>query len=196
MKTLYITRHGQTLFNVLHRVQGASDSPLTALGIKQAIRAQAFIENVAFDHAYTSTQERASDTLELLLNGKLPYERMKGLKEMNFGVFEGQSEQLNPPVADYDTFFAEHNYGGETRKQVAERMNQTVLEIMNRSDNHTVLIVSHGAAIVNFLALYFDKSQFSSFGNLATVKLHFDENKQTFSLEELFRLAEQMSVNH
>lgn len=35
-KKLYIIRHGQTLFNLLDKVQGASDSPLTELGIKQA----------------------------------------------------------------------------------------------------------------------------------------------------------------
>ena len=29
-------RHGQTLFNKLHKIQGASDSPLTAKGIRQA----------------------------------------------------------------------------------------------------------------------------------------------------------------
>jgi len=31
---IYMVRHRQTLFNYLERVQGWSDSPLTALGIK------------------------------------------------------------------------------------------------------------------------------------------------------------------
>ena len=26
----------------------------------------------------------------------MPYTRLKGLKEMNFGTFEGESEDLNP----------------------------------------------------------------------------------------------------
>lgn len=29
---IYLMRHGQTLFNKLHKIQGASDSPLTAKG--------------------------------------------------------------------------------------------------------------------------------------------------------------------
>ena len=33
---IYMMRHGQTLFNVLHKIQGGSDSPLTAKGIRQA----------------------------------------------------------------------------------------------------------------------------------------------------------------
>ncbi len=36
MSKLYLMRHGQTLFNVLHRKQGWCDSPLTELGIEQA----------------------------------------------------------------------------------------------------------------------------------------------------------------
>ena len=34
-KTLYLMRHGETLFNSQHRIQGWSDSPLTSKGIKQ-----------------------------------------------------------------------------------------------------------------------------------------------------------------
>lgn len=35
-KTLYLMRHGQTLFNLQHKIQGWCDAPLTPLGIKQA----------------------------------------------------------------------------------------------------------------------------------------------------------------
>ena len=35
-KTLYLMRHGQTLFNVLKKIQGWCDSPLTEEGIRQA----------------------------------------------------------------------------------------------------------------------------------------------------------------
>ncbi|WP_304204093.1 histidine phosphatase family protein, partial [Lactobacillus intestinalis] len=36
MRTIYLVRHGQTLFNVHHKIQGTCDSPLTRLGIEQA----------------------------------------------------------------------------------------------------------------------------------------------------------------
>jgi Fructose-2,6-bisphosphatase len=35
-KTLYLMRHGQTLFNRQHKIQGACDSPLTVKGIADA----------------------------------------------------------------------------------------------------------------------------------------------------------------
>ena len=69
MAKLYLMRHGQTLFNVLKRKQGWCDSPLTETGIAQACSAgRWFAEHgVTFDHAYSSTSERAVDTLELVL---------------------------------------------------------------------------------------------------------------------------------
>ena len=90
MKHLYMMRHGQTLFNVRRRIQGSCDSPLTELGIKQAIAARELIKDIPFDHYYSSTAERASDTLEIVTEGKVPYTRLKGLKERGFGLFEGE----------------------------------------------------------------------------------------------------------
>lgn len=37
-QTLYLMRHGETLFNQLGKIEGWSDSPLTENGIKQAKR--------------------------------------------------------------------------------------------------------------------------------------------------------------
>lgn len=61
MSKLYMMRHGQTLFNVLKRKQGWCDSPLTELGIEQAKRAGEELRErgITFDHAYSSTSERA-----------------------------------------------------------------------------------------------------------------------------------------
>ena len=60
-------RHGETLFNVQHKIQGWCDSPLTEKGIKQAQKARDYFskKGITFDHAYCSTSERCSDTLEL-----------------------------------------------------------------------------------------------------------------------------------
>lgn len=36
MTTIYLMRHGQTYFNLWHKIQGWVDSPLTEEGINQA----------------------------------------------------------------------------------------------------------------------------------------------------------------
>lgn len=104
---IYLMRHGQTLFNKLHKIQGASDSPLTAKGIRQAEIARDYFKNegITFDVAYSSTSERASDTLEIVYGQDKDYHRLKGLKEWDFGPFEAESEHLNPSLP-YGDFFA------------------------------------------------------------------------------------------
>lgn len=95
-KTLYLMRHGQTLFNQQHKIQGRCDSPLTELGIRQAkVASQYFKErNIVFDHG--SSSERACDTLKIVTDNQMPYTRLKGLKEWNFCAYEGKDEFLNP----------------------------------------------------------------------------------------------------
>ena len=80
---LYLVRHGQTLFNKEHRMQGSCDSALTPLGIKQieATRDYFAQNGISFDRAYCSTQERASDTLEIIAGPEMEYDRLKELKE-------------------------------------------------------------------------------------------------------------------
>lgn len=94
-KILYLMRHGETLFNVQGKIQGWCDSPLTTNGIGQAKAAAAYYERegIKFDAACCSTAERASDTLELITS--LPYARLKGIREVGFGTFEGEHEYLH-----------------------------------------------------------------------------------------------------
>ncbi|MGT2667587.1 histidine phosphatase family protein [Streptococcus rifensis] len=149
---LYLMRHGQTRFNAQGRIQGASDSPLTDLGIEQALAAKAYFDqqNISFDAIYTSTQERACDTAELV-TGRTDYTRLKGLKEIDFGAFEGQQEFLNPPLQKdigYGDYFV--TYGGEGSLAVRQRMGDTIRQIVGDNDGKTVLVVSHGGAIAQF----------------------------------------------
>lgn len=49
MKTIYLMRHGETLFNVMDTNQGQCDSPLTENGIRQAQAAKAwFLQHGVF----------------------------------------------------------------------------------------------------------------------------------------------------
>ncbi|RRK10858.1 histidine phosphatase family protein [Lactiplantibacillus garii] len=185
-KTLYLMRHGQTLFNKLHRIQGWSDSPLTEQGIAGAKQVGAYFKShdIHFDHAYCSTQERASDTLELVTDQS--YERLKGIKEWGFGVFEGESEVLNPqpdPVRQtHGDFFLQ--YGGENDFQVQERVVKTLTAVMERPDHQQVLAVSHGGASFMFLRRWLSideiKRRQIRFDNCAVFKFSYDAGQFTF----------------
>ena len=166
-KTLYLMRHGQTLFNLRHKVQGWCDAPLTDFGIYQAKVAGQYFKDagIIFDDAYSSTQERACDTLELVTDGKLPYKRVKGLKEWNFGTFEGESEDLFVP------------YGGEGVYQVGERVLVTLTEVMEQADAEPVLAVSHGGAMWAFYLKIAAQALDPKvrFGNCAICHYHYEQ---------------------
>ena len=136
MKDLYLMRHGQTFFNQEGLVQGACDSPLTELGQDQARQAGAYLQGrgIRFGHLYSSTQERASDTLELV-SGRTDYTRLKGIKEWNFGIFEAQPERLQPKFRPGATSFEDLfvPYGGEGVDQVGERVLVTLTEVMEQA---------------------------------------------------------------
>ncbi len=186
MKTLYLVRHGETLFNVAHKIQGWCDSPLTENGINQAQKLSGFFRNIPLDHAYSSTSERCCDTIELILNNRLDYTRLKALKEQNYGIFEGESEALSPKTPkDFETFFLP--YGGESSNAVGKRMLRCLTTIMSQSDHHNVLAVSHSGACFNFLRMLQDPSEElkKGFSNGTIFVYHFDQGN--FQLANVIR---------
>lgn len=186
MSKLYFMRHGQTLFNLLRRKQGWCDSPLTALGIEQAQTVGAALRErgLAFDHAYSSTSERACDTLELAFPGQ-SYSRVKGLKEWNFGKFEGASEDLNPRLP-YGDFFKQ--YGGEGEVELRERLMATITDIMRRPGHESVLAVSHGAATAQVMrAVGVEPLDMKErIGNCCVLTLDFDPQTERFAFADLY----------
>ena len=174
-------RHGQTLFNQMHKIQGACDSPLTDLGINQAKLARAYFNDrqIKLTAAFCSTSERARDTLEIVPNNSLPYTRLKGLKEWNFGRFEGQDEALNPPLP-YEDFFK--TFGGEGQSEVGLRMEATILDLMATAAGENVLVVSHGAACACFYRQVTGQSQLPVRGikNCSIFKYEYKNGKLTY----------------
>lgn len=183
IKKLVLMRHGQTLFNLRGKFQGVVDPPLTPLGIQQAKTVKPFLDDLPFrfDHAYSSSSERACDTLEIVTN--LPYIRLKGLKEWNFGILEGEPEYLHPPFDQYDEYFSTHD--GEGRMEVFNRINSTLCSIMEKEDHCNVIAASHGLAMREFVT-YWTKDNPSlvpsRFANCIIFIFDYDTETKTFTL--------------
>ncbi len=186
MKTLYLMRHGETLFNILHKIQGWCDSPLTSKGIQQALLAKKWFEEhqIHFDHAYSSTSERCCDTLELITS--MPYQRCKGLKENNYGLLEGEHDYLaeNDPQK-CETYYLQ--FGGESNNTLKERMVDTLTAIMEKEGHYSVLAVSHGGACFNFLRAWQDPTEElkKGFGNCCIFVYEYDNHQ--FYLKNVIR---------
>lgn len=148
-KKLYIVRHGQTLFNKKNRIQGWCDSPLTKLGHRQAKATKEYFEKrgVTFDKACCSTLHRTEETLKDITD--LDYSRYDALKEFNYGLLEGESTDLAcQKKDDLNTYYVQ--FGGETPKQVEDRVEKAIRTIMEEDDAKSILIVMHGSNSFRF----------------------------------------------
>jgi broad specificity phosphatase PhoE len=149
---IYLVRHGQTLFNAKGRVQGWCDSPLTKEGIQQAIAVSKSLQSIPFEYGYSSTSERAMDTLSYIIGQRdIPYTYLKGLKEMNFGSLEGdKEEEVFTDMSIYQKGFVE--FGGETLQSSNKRFMDTLEDIAKKHDDN-VLVVAHGGVIMGALMI-------------------------------------------
>lgn len=68
--TFYVTRHGETLLNQLHKAQGWADSPLTERGIQTATQLGLQLKNVQFSAAFSSDTSRALETGKTILTAQ------------------------------------------------------------------------------------------------------------------------------
>ncbi|WP_232505382.1 histidine phosphatase family protein [Erysipelothrix larvae] len=183
MKNVYLVRHGQTLFNRQKKIQGFCDSPLTDIGIKQAQIAKAHLDEIGivFDRAFSSTSERAIDTLKLITN--IPFETDKNLREWNFGDLEAEGEHLNPPLP-YRDFFVQ--FGGEDEDDFNKRITLAIKEVVDKSDGENILIVSHGAAIAQFYRKWEHTSDVKRTTRIQNCSfLNYAYDGQTFKLQEI-----------
>ena len=180
-RMLYFMRHGETMFNVTNQVQGWCDSPLTALGIKQAKAAKQYFDNnhIVFSHLYTSGLGRANETMELICDRR--YECLKGIKERNCGKFEGSQEYLFPFGLNEELLAP---YGVESKMKVRERALKTIHTIMKQEDHTCVLMVSHGLVCAQLLEVFAQEEALRNarVSNCSVLKLAYDNG--SFSLEE------------
>ena len=142
---LYV-RHGETIFNITNKSQGACDSPLTENGINQARQCSSRLKALHIDKCYCSTSERALDPANIVLENRndsiIP---LKGLKEMSFGYLEGSD--LTVPNSEMGKCWNAKDftkYNGENRESFEKRIRDTYQRIVDESkDGETILIVSH-----------------------------------------------------
>ncbi|MGL4774722.1 MAG: histidine phosphatase family protein [Clostridium sp.] len=165
--TIYLTRHGETEWNIHKRFQGWGDSPLTSLGKKQAEALRERIKEVDIDVIYTSPIGRAFETAQILKGNKnVEVVVHNGLKEFNFGLWEGMMTKEIEQHEEYkEQFFNLYNkpnkyvaFGGENLKEVKKRAYSAINDILGKYEGKNILIVTHGMTI-KLLMLLFENSE-------------------------------------
>lgn len=157
MTELYIIRHGRTVWNAAGKIQGSADIELTEDGRMGAVLTGEAWEKAGlhFDAVYSSPLKRAYATA-LLVSGYtgLTVNREDRLRELNFGVLEGQSfEHIQDGDFDPDhgCFFTHPELykrpdGGESLEELCARAASFLSDLLSEyKDGQRVLIVAHGA---------------------------------------------------
>ncbi|MEK4185870.1 MULTISPECIES: histidine phosphatase family protein [Paenibacillus] len=160
--TIFLTRHGQTEWNVQHRMQGHMDSELTALGVQQAEWLSRGMRTEQLDVIYASPSPRALRTAEIIRGERsTPLKTSEAFKEIGMGVWEGRdsneleseySEQHRNFWQDPEQFKVE---GSETFAEVQARALGKLQEILVDHQGETILIVTH-TVVIKLLMAYFE----------------------------------------
>lgn len=164
MLRLYIVRHGRTLFNEKHMIQGWCDAPLTKEGIDQAKALNKGLEDINFDACYSSPLYRAVSTARYIIRGKdIPYDMNANLIEFNFGHYEGDNDSKLREI--YPVMLGEtvEGFDGDTIDGLLKRITTALNEISNKHKDGNVLVVTH-SGVITCLLKYLDELN-SNLGN-------------------------------
>lgn len=165
MTVLYLTRHGETEWNIAGRIQGHKDSALTSLGERQAKWLGKKMNEVEIDIIISSSSGRAIQTAEIIRGDRnikiIPNDK---LREINIGVWEGKYHTeiaINYPEEHRNFWNHPHLYkplGGETFLQLLTRISLEIEEIISKYEGKNILIVTH-AVVLKGLMTYFENKE-------------------------------------
>lgn len=162
---LYLTRHGETEWNVYSRIQGQTDTALNETGIRQAreLTERLKKERLAIGRIYTSRQLRAYETAQIVAEMLgLNVIVKDGLEEINLGKWEGYTwKQVRELFhEEYEDWHENRRYqvppGGESYQQLLERL-IPVLRSIIKEEQEDVLVVTHSAVIMTLLSYIYEK---------------------------------------
>ncbi len=155
---ILLIRHCEAAGNTVGVFQGRIDTDISPNGEKQLELLALRCRNMKIDAMVTSPLLRAVRTAEAVNQyHRLPLETEPLLAEIDAGAFEGVKWEELPlrfPEATRQWYEEPWNFqapGGESMRQVYERVWKGILQVVERHRGQTVCVASHGCAIRNLL---------------------------------------------
>ena len=159
MALLVLVRHGESQWNLENRFTGWIDIPLTEKGREEARRAAEKIRDIHFDLAYTSVLQRATESLDIMLQviGQqgIPVAYDRALNERHYGDLQGLNKaETAEKFGKKQVHLWRRSYdvappGGESLKDTAARtlpyFEAHILPDLRAGKN--VLVSAHGNSL-------------------------------------------------
>lgn len=179
--TFYITRHGETLLNILGKLQGWSDSPLTAQGVKDAQSQAIGLQDTNFLSVYSSDSGRAVETANIILSMNkskdITLKQDVRLREWCFGNLEATPNrelikilstelgtgfsiaELNSHLPQIPNIIAKSDTSkwAENFDIITKRLNNVLTDIATEATiagGGNILVVTHAFLIKTIIYLY------------------------------------------
>ncbi|MBC6296262.1 histidine phosphatase family protein [Listeria sp. FSL L7-1517] len=210
--TVYLVRHGKTMFNTSRRVQGWSDTPLTNEGIKVAQFLGRGLRDTPFEAVYTSDRGRTIETAEIVLResnqSHLTINELRDFREFGFGKFEGELEDVMfgkvMEHLGFDTLeeafdsFGDDGYRivsetvekldetgmSESYEEMERRLKAALQTVSteNTTDDANILVVSHGMAINAIVSFLNPKLVDPELANASVTKIIFENGQWSIEI--------------
>lgn len=146
---IYLTRHGQTDWNVQKKVMGRCDEPLNEKGREQAKKTKNLLSNIDFDLIICSPLLRARETAQIInfdRNIKIYFDDR--IIERDFGELEG----LQTKDFDFDGYWDYYkNIVYERAENIQfffKRIYEFLDDICAKYADKNILIVAHGGVSI------------------------------------------------
>ncbi|NMA87109.1 MAG: histidine phosphatase family protein [Tissierellia bacterium] len=206
MRKIYLIRHGESQWNVLRKIQGQKDIPLTDKGRKQAELAGEKLSEENIDIIYSSDLKRASETAEIIGQniGIEPIYNMS-LREINFGIWEGLSnDSMNSKYRDEVCLWRREPeklniQEAENLYDVQRRAMNFLNFILENEKDENILVVSHGVTLktiildlLNMDLIYFKNLTIDNTG-LSIIEFR-EYNRVLKLLNDISHLKENLSI--
>jgi len=145
MTRFFLVRHGETEWNRIRRIQGASDIPLNDTGRKQARQVGDILAGHHFDLLVSSPLSRAMETALIIAKrlGMPALLPVSNLTERHYGEAEGKTGPELDELFPGDTPVP----GREEREDVQKRVVHALKDLAIRHPHADIIAVCHGGVI-------------------------------------------------
>lgn len=150
---LYVVRHGETIWNKEHKVQGITDIPLTEKGREEAKELQSLVKDLNIDVVISSPLIRARETAKILVDSCLPINTDDRIKERDWGMNEGADIDSVDRWDCWDVILNTRVQNIEPLQDFMYRVSDFIEDIKLRYKDKNVLIVTHSAVsrVIHYL---------------------------------------------
>ncbi|MGN0553956.1 MAG: histidine phosphatase family protein [Oscillospiraceae bacterium] len=159
MTRIYFVRHAEAEGNVKEFFQGRIDCDISEKGAVQLEYLAKRFETIDYDVIYSSPLGRAMATAKAVNRRlQLPIIKREDIIEINGGVWEGKfwTEIERDYPVEHDLWKNDMKRftikDGESMTEVYERMKTAIADIVRENQGKTIVVVSHGCALRNYLA--------------------------------------------